>query len=304
MQYIIHFRSWISQQIGEGFRYGLQSLMIAMAGLASGQVMHADYAFEVQVVGEGQALILIPGVGCSGEVWDETVVTLSQSYQCHVLTLPGFGGQPAVAHEGKYVEFIKTELKQYLEQEPLERPVLVGHSLGGFIGLLLAGEADSGLEGLVIVDSLPFLPAAMNPGATEASAKGMATGMVQQAQSMPPDQHRQMLSTMITDPEHIEEALKWSSKSDRATVSQAMMELYTTDLRDDIADIRIPVLVMGSWVAYKNFGATRESTESIFRAQYAALPQVEIRMTDVGKHFIMWDDPEFFLNETVAFLER
>ncbi|MEQ9825484.1 MAG: alpha/beta hydrolase [Puniceicoccaceae bacterium] len=286
------------------FRRSMQMLIVAMAGLVSGQVLYADYAFEARVVGEGQALILIPGLGCSGEVWQESVSTLSQSRQCHILTLPGFAGVPAVAHEGNYVEFIKTELKRYLEQEPLERPVLVGHSLGGFIGLLLACEADSGLAGLVIVDSLPFLPAAMNPGATEASAKGMASGMVQQAQSMQPDQHRQMLSTMITDPEHIEEALKWSSESDRTTVSQAMMELYTTDLRDDIADIRIPVLVMGSWVAYKNFGATRESTESIFRAQYAALPQVEIKMTDVGKHFIMWDDPEFFLNETVAFLER
>ncbi len=282
------------------FRRSIQIAAISMAfSYASSALKGA--AFHVEIEGQGQAVLMVPGLACSGEVWRDTVETLSKSYQCHVFTLPGFADQPAVQHDGSFVDFVKEELLTYIEENGLKSPLMIGHSLGGFIGLSIASETASPLSGLVVVDSLPFLPAMMNPSATEESMKSMAKGIVVQSQSMQPEQYRQMLATMITAPERIDEALFWSSKSDGATVSEAMVDLYTTDLRDDIANIDIPVLVMGAWVAYKAYGSTRESTMAIYNVQYAALPNYELKMTDIGKHFIMWDDPEFFLNETENF---
>lgn len=305
MQIIPSITSFTQQFMRVSFCRSLQvAILVTAVFFFSKQSMHAEYPFAVEVTGQGQPLLLVPGLACSGTVWQDAVQTLSETHQCHVLTLPGFAGQPAVEHEGKYVDFIKNEINRYIDELGLQHPVVIGHSLGGFLGLLMASEPESRLAGLIVVDSLPFLSAMMNPAATEESAKAMAQGMVQQAQTMQPAQYRQMLSTMITAPERVEEALEWSGKSDGATVSQAMLDLYTTDLRDDVSSIRIPVLVMGAWVAYKNYGATRESTMSIYQAQYAALPNFELKMTDIGKHFIMWDDPEFFMKETTAYLAR
>ena len=53
-------------------------------------------AFKVTVTGKGQPVILIPGYSCSGDVWKETVDHLKDRYECHVLTLAGFAGVPAI----------------------------------------------------------------------------------------------------------------------------------------------------------------------------------------------------------------
>jgi pimeloyl-ACP methyl ester carboxylesterase len=54
-------------------------------------------AFSVDVKGSGgRPIILIPGLGCPGSVWDETVAHLGEDYEAHVLTLAGFAGLPAI----------------------------------------------------------------------------------------------------------------------------------------------------------------------------------------------------------------
>src|SRR6476620_7915475 len=54
---------------------------------ANGQQM-----FSVDVKGKGKPIIFIHGLYCSGDVWKETVERYQKNYQCHVLTLAGFGG--------------------------------------------------------------------------------------------------------------------------------------------------------------------------------------------------------------------
>src|SRR5262245_42456801 len=49
-------------------------------------------AFSAKVTGHGRPVIFIPGVGCPGDVWDDTVARLGDGVQAHVLTLAGFAG--------------------------------------------------------------------------------------------------------------------------------------------------------------------------------------------------------------------
>ena len=53
-------------------------------------------SFAVKITGKGQPVILIPGLSSSGAVWEGTVEHLKDRYQCHVLTLAGFAGQPRI----------------------------------------------------------------------------------------------------------------------------------------------------------------------------------------------------------------
>lgn len=48
--------------------------------------------FEVTVTGHGRPVILLPGLTCPGAVWDATVARYRGQYQCHVVSLAGFGG--------------------------------------------------------------------------------------------------------------------------------------------------------------------------------------------------------------------
>ena len=65
-------------------------------------------AFAVQKHGHGPAVILIPGLTCGGEVWDETVRRLQDRYELHVLTLSGFAGRPA--RPGPLLPRVRAEL--------------------------------------------------------------------------------------------------------------------------------------------------------------------------------------------------
>ena len=264
-------------------------------------------SFTVRVVGKGRPLLLIPGLTCPGAVWDETVARYQSRYQCHVLSLAGFGGvAPAAdaANAAAFLPAVRDQLLAYIKTQKLDRPAVIGHSLGGFMGLWLSTTQPGAVGPLVIVDSLPFLPAAQNPATTVETARPMAEGMRQQmrAGKMPLAQQRQMVAGMVSDTAHQSLLARWGQASDPASVAQAMYELFTTDLRAELGAVQQPALVLGAWAAYQPYGATMASTRAIFAGQYAKLPQHRIEMSQAGKHFLMYDDTAWFFQQTDAFL--
>ncbi|WP_460578000.1 alpha/beta fold hydrolase [Hymenobacter coalescens] len=262
--------------------------------------------FTVRVVGKGRPALLIPGLTCPGAVWDETVARYQQQYQCHVVSLAGFGGAAAPASTDKLLLNVRDQLLAYIKAQKLQRPAVIGHSLGGFLGLWMSTTQPEAVGPLVIVDSLPFLAGVQNPALTAETARPMAEGMRQQMSQgrMSPAQQRQMVAGLITDTARQTTAMRWGQLSDPRTVAQAMYDLYTTDLRGELGRIQQPVLVLGAWAAYKAYGSTKESTRAIFAQQYAQLPQHRIEMSEAGKHFLMWDDTQWFFAQTDAFLKQ
>ncbi|GAB2778562.1 pimeloyl-ACP methyl ester carboxylesterase [Hymenobacter luteus] len=262
--------------------------------------------FTVRVVGKGQPMLLIPGLTCPGAVWDETVAHYQKQYQCHIISLAGFGGTPAPASTNQLLRNVRDQLLAYIKTQKLQKPTIIGHSLGGFLALWLSSTQPEAAGPLVIVDSLPFLAAVQNPTLTAEAAKPMAEGIRQQMSSgkMTVAAARQMSATMMTDTARISQATRWSVASDPATVAQAYYDLMTTDLRPEVARIQQPVLVLGAWAAYKQYGSTKESTKAIFDQQYAKLPQHQVVMSEAGRHFLMWDDTQWFFSQTDAFLKQ
>ncbi|MCP3136525.1 alpha/beta fold hydrolase [Pyxidicoccus xibeiensis] len=263
----------------------------------------APAAFRVERSGKGRPLVFIPGLASSGEVWRETVEHLRGQYDCHVLTLAGFAGQPAVP--APFLATQRRAVADYLRAHGLEKPILVGHSLGGVLALAVAADAPELVGGVVVVDSLPFLPAAMDPGATPDSirtrAEEVRTLMRMQTVEQRNLQSRMVLRSYISDESRVDVAARWGADSDPETVSLAVYELMTTDLRPELARIAAPTLVLGSWVAMKG-RVPKEAVEAVYKGQYAALPKARVTMNDTARHFIMWDDPEGFYRELDGFL--
>ena len=266
-----------------------------------------SYSFNVEVSGKGQPIILIPGLSCSGDVWDKTVDVLNKRYECHVMTLPGFAGHTPIETE-KYLFTVGDELIDYVKTSNLKKPAIIGHSLGGFLTLYIGSKEPTLVSKLISVDGLPFLGALQNPAMTEETARGMAEYMKAQMENQTAEQYEirqpQMLKTMITEDKDIEVAMDWGRKSDSKTVIQAMYELYTIDLRDDLPRITAPTLVLGAWYGYKDYGATKESTTQLYQAQFKTHPNYRLELSETGKHFIMWDDFDFFITQVNDFLNE
>jgi hypothetical protein len=82
-----------------------------------------------------------------------------------------------------------------------------------------------------------------------------------------------------------------------------MSELYSADLRDDLAKIKSRTLVLAAWIGDKDYGVTRQAVDGNVHAQYAQLANAQIAVTDTARHFVMWDDPSWMFAQMDTFLE-
>ncbi|HXB09117.1 MAG TPA: hypothetical protein VNW04_18465, partial [Puia sp.] len=110
------------------------------------------------------------------------------------------------------------------------------------------------------------------------------------------------LGTMIRDSARIREVTAMAMRSDPATQGEIMYELFSTDLRPEMHKLRCPVLVLGDYIGYKAYGATRENVLEKYQQQFADAAHVTIGISDSSRHFIMYDEPGWFYGELDKFL--
>ncbi|HXN48814.1 MAG TPA: alpha/beta hydrolase [Bryobacteraceae bacterium] len=281
----------------------MKTTLLLTFALATGLMAQAP--FQVKVTGHGQPMILVPGLSSSGEVWETTVEHYKNQFECHVLTVAGFAGVPRVA--APMLDNVRDGIADYIRQKHLDRPVIVGHSLGGFLALALASKYPALVGRVVIVDAYPFLPAVMNPTATLASGQQIAAQMKKQMDGQTQADYERYVKSgaatrlMVTSDTDFARIVAWGLASDRTAVADAMAEMFSVDLRDDVAAIKSPTLVLGSWIAYKQY-TDRARTEGNLRTQYTRLAGVRIEVTDTARHFIMWDDPKWMFGVMDRFL--
>jgi N-formylmaleamate deformylase len=277
----------------------LLSATLLLASVFPGSA-EVSKVIDVTVTGAGKPVVLIPGLASPGAVWDDTVKQLQADHSCHVVTVAGFGGTPAVKSE-HLLNDVRDQIVAYIRAQKMEKPTLIGHSLGGTLALDIAARQPE-LPGRVIaVDSLPFLAAIMMPGITKAEdAKQPAAGMRRMIESQSQEQFAKYqrevsIPGMVTNPEAAQRIAELCSKSDPSATAQAMSEMLTTDLRPGLANIQCPVLVLVALADKLQYGP-RPMIEESYKAQYANAKQARFRFFEKAKHFIMIDDPEGFIS--------
>jgi len=115
----------------------------------------AQEPFQVKVTVHGRPIILIPGLASGGATWDSTAAHYKDRYECHVLTVAGFAGVPRIP--APMLDRVRDGIADYIRMKKLDKPTIVGHSLGGFLALAVAVQFPDLPGRLVIVDSYPFL---------------------------------------------------------------------------------------------------------------------------------------------------
>ncbi len=268
--------------------------------LAAFSVRAADApkVIDVKVTGHGQPVILIPGLATPGAVWADTVKHLQDKYECHVVSIAGFGGMPAVKTDN-LLDDARDQIITYARDKKLARPTIIGHSLGGTLALAIGEKAPELPGQIVSVDGLPFLAGVMLPGVTDVEgAKKAAAVMREKMSSQTPEQFAEYqrkvsIPSMVTKPEDVRRIAEMCGKSDGPTVAEAMNELLTRDLRPELGQIKCPILVMGALGGLLQY-APRPALEANYKNQFKNAPQTRFVFFDKAKHFIMIDDPEGF----------
>jgi pimeloyl-ACP methyl ester carboxylesterase len=287
-------------------------LLLAAVALASAAPARADapkaVPFSVKVVGKGKPMILIPGLACSGAVWDGTVDHFKDRYECHVLTLAGFAGQPPV--DGPFLETVRKAIADYIRTKKLDKPVIVGHSLGGFLVYRL-GETEPDLVGpLVAVDGLPcmmavFTPTDPTPQMLKQVGDGAQARMAKASREDYLKNQGAMMKNWLEGSKYLDTVSKWGADSDQATVAKAMGELLSFDARTDIGRIHTPVLHLAAIdKRAAAAGVSRDTMTKRMEAQLAKIPVHELAVADDSRHFIMYDAPEWMWKKMDEFLTK
>ena len=97
--------------------------------------------------GEGSPVLLLHGWGCNGGHWNQVIAGLKDEHRVIAPDIPGFGESeepPETWGTKEYARFFEHFMK-FLD---VERPVIIGHSNGGRISIMLAAD---GLAGKVIL---------------------------------------------------------------------------------------------------------------------------------------------------------
>ncbi|UZR98840.1 alpha/beta fold hydrolase [Chondrinema litorale] len=253
-------------------------------------------AFEVVKSGKGaKSIILIPGFASAGEVWDETKSKFEQGYTCYTLTMAGFAG--VTPQENPTFKNWETSIANYIKTNNIEKPIIIGHSMGGVFAMALAADYPDLIEKIIVVDALPCISALMNP-TFKSVEKPDCTAMVQQITSASNDQFYQMqkmsAQRLVADTTKQELILNWSLQSDRKTFAEMYCDFANVDLRESIKNIKCPSLILLEDY-FKNIKPSIE-------AQYKNLQTADLQYSTKGLHFIMYDDKDWYFNQLQNFL--
>jgi len=276
---------------------------------------HADFEsgrFHVRVDGPEHPVgdvILIPGLSSSPEVWDGLTEQLKGRYRVHRIHIQGFSGAPAEDNAtGPVSAPVAEDLARYIAEQGLKKPAVIGHSMGGTIGLMLAARHPDSVGRLMVVDMMPFVGAMFGVPGTNPTAESvapMADQIYASMTSSTDEQYQQQAAATVNGMIRTESLragpLEDTARSDRAVSSAAYRELIVTDLRPELARITAPTEVL--YVTFEFPGMTPEITDGIYQASFASLPGVTLTRIDDSAHFIMLDQPARFAADVAAFLD-
>jgi len=273
-------------------RATLRALILASAAASD---WRSD-RLSVEVVGRGPDVILIPGLASSREVWRSLATRLSATHRVHLVQLAGFAGEPWSHGDGPFVAPEVEALARYVREAGLERPAVIGHSMGGLSGLMLAQAHPQAVGRLMIVDALPFYSALFGPTVTAAQARPFAdqaaAGILAADVAAFEASQTQMATGLARDPATRAAMVRWSLATDRRAMAAALRDVMTTDLRPGLAAMTTPVTAL--YAADADGGAPAAGADVLWGREYAALPGVKLIRVDDSRHFIIADQPARF----------
>lgn len=279
-------------------------LLLFSAAPAMADAFTSD-RIAVTVEGSGPDVILIPGMTSSPSAWRASAAAMP-GHRYHFVQVKGFAGVAAEANaEGLVAAPVAAEIARYIAEAKLEKPAVIGHSMGGTIGLMIAARHPQALSRLMVVDQLPFMGAIFGPpGTTAESIRPTADALVGQMRAATPEQRAQQLQTMakgmVRDEAQRALVIADAEASNRETVLSAYHELIVTDLGPELPKIAVPTTVL--YVTPAGVPFTDAQIDAFYRAVYAPLPGVDLVRVPDSAHFVMSDNPAFFRSAVKAFL--
>jgi pimeloyl-ACP methyl ester carboxylesterase len=173
--------------------------------------------------------------------------------------------------------------------------------MGGNLAVDLAAELGERVDKVVIVDALACMREVMMPGVRAEDLHYESPYNNQMLNMSEPDflKTAGMMAqgmTTVTDKQDLIKS--WILEADRKTYVHGYTDLLKLDVRPALAQIQVPVLILGA--PFPN----KETVLPVFQKQYANLSNKKLAIAPGGRHYIMFDQPEWMYDQINRFLKN
>src|SRR4051812_48262156 len=132
----------------------------------------------IRTTGQGSPVVLIPGLASPAAVYDDLASNVGHGHKLIFVQMNGFAGSPAgTAPLDNLLTSAVDELAGWLAANHIEKPAVIGHSMGGLMAMSLAKRHPNAPGRLMIVDALPFYGMLFGPGATPEAVRPLVEQM-------------------------------------------------------------------------------------------------------------------------------
>ena len=102
-------------------------------------------------IGEGKPLIFLHGFNENSKIWDWVIPTIQKDFTCITIDLPGFGRSPLPGN--LTLDYMANAVYRLIEELNLLNPVIIGHSMGGYVCLEIGIKHENKLGGIALFHS-------------------------------------------------------------------------------------------------------------------------------------------------------
>ncbi|HEX5539691.1 MAG TPA: pimeloyl-ACP methyl ester esterase BioH [Methylophilaceae bacterium] len=251
--------------------------------------------------GSGPNLVLIHGWGMHGGVWQPLVKKLSAYFCLHVIDLPGMGYSKPL--EPGHLHAVAEKVAEML---PADADIC-GWSLGGLVAMRLAMTHPDLVRRLVLVGVTPCFTNRAASSQQLGWSDGMDANVFQQFAKQVGQDYQATLIKFLTlqcmgadnaraTIKQLREQFASRPVPTMESLQKALRILLDNDLRDEIENLRKPVLLLHG---------DRDNLAPVQAAQWLAqhLPFGRLRVIAGAAHAPFLSHPEQFTEALVQFLE-
>jgi pimeloyl-ACP methyl ester carboxylesterase len=200
-----------------------------------------------------------------------------------------------------------SDINTYIASQHLDSPIIIGHSMGGLTAFSLASQHKGSVSKVISIDGLPFIgPIFTRSNDTKVAqlagqAKSIQAMYNNMSSAQLASQTQQGVFIQATSQEDQARVINMASKSDPSTVANAMYDVMTTDLREDLNQITIPMLMLGASGAFSQ-DSQHEQAQALYEAQFNNVKNAKVVMNTQVRHFMMFDDVDWVYQQIIKFL--
>lgn len=229
-----------------------------------------------QKVGHGPNLVMLHGWGQDCSTFWPLVDLLKDTFTLWLLDLPGFGRSDLPNKPFTVSDYAET-VKEFIEQNQIKQPALLGHSMGGRIGVKLAAKYPKLLKKLILEDSAGIRTIPMYKEVVLAILAKACKYLIP------------LPFNLRTKARHLLYTLLKSDYENVGAARDTFINLTKEDLTPDLAKIKTETLILWG----ENDQAVPPSDG---KKMYRLIPNSRIEVIDEAGHFPHLEKPKIFVH--------